>query len=44
MMDHDLFEKDKIMAQGVCKIVWVDYLANKPVPFPEEIRQLLGES
>ena len=41
MMDHDLYQGENLMAQGVCKIVWVDYAANKPVPFPEEVRRLL---
>ena len=40
VMDHDLFQGENLMAQGVCKIVWVDYTLNKSIPFPEEIRRL----
>lgn len=25
MMDHDLYQDEVLMAQGSCKIVWVDY-------------------
>ncbi len=44
MMDHDLYQNDQLMAQGTCKIVWVDYLQNKPIPFPEEIRKQISRS
>ena len=40
MIDHDLFQNEQLMAQGSCKIVWVDYLHNKSVPLPDTIRQL----
>ena len=40
MMDHDIFQGEDLMTQGVCKIVWVDYKANKSIPLPEEIRLL----
>ncbi len=40
MMDHDLFQNDQLMAQGVCKIVWIDYVKNKSIRLPEKIRQL----
>lgn len=39
MMDHDLYQGEQLMAQGTCKIVWVDYQQNKPVRFPDEIRK-----
>jgi len=44
MMDHDLYQGDVLIAQGVCKIVWVDYQTNKSIPFPDEIRTLILES
>ncbi|RUR18395.1 acyl-CoA thioesterase [Legionella sp. km535] len=37
-MDHDLFQGDVLMAQGVSKIVWVDYLKNKSIPLPDLFR------
>ncbi|STY27960.1 Thiesterase [Legionella wadsworthii] len=40
MMDHDLYQDDVLMAQGSCKIVWVDYKKNKSVAIPDEIRKL----
>lgn len=43
MMDHDLFQDDQLMAQGTCKIVWIDYVKNKSVRFPDEIRKLIPE-
>ena len=38
MMGHDLYQDEKIMAQGSCKIVWVDYTQNKSLPLPDKIR------
>ena len=38
MMEHDLYQDDVLMAQGSCKIVWVDYTKNKSVPLPEVMR------
>lgn len=40
VMDHDLYQGEQLMAQGVSKVVWVDYQANKSVPLPEAIRAL----
>jgi acyl-CoA thioester hydrolase len=40
LIDHDLYQNEQLMAQGTCKIVWVDYLQNKSVPFPDKIRAL----
>ena len=40
VMDHDLYQGEELMAQGVSKIVWVDYQQNKSIPLPEEIRDL----
>ena len=42
MMDHDLYQGEQLMAQGTCKLVWVDYQKNKPIPFPKEIRVLVA--
>lgn len=41
VMDHDLYQGDELMAQGMCKIVWIDYLKNKSIRFPDEIRRLI---
>ncbi|WP_133136173.1 acyl-CoA thioesterase [Legionella rowbothamii] len=38
MMDHDLYQDEVLMAQGSCKVVWVDYTKNKSVPLPDSIR------
>lgn len=43
VMDHDLLQNDVLMAQGVSKVVWVDYAQGKSVPLPESIRNLLLE-
>lgn len=40
IMDHDLFLGDDLMAQGVSKMVWIDYTLKKSVPLPDKIRQL----
>lgn len=40
MMDHDLYQGEQLMAQGVSKIVWVDYQKNQSIPVPEKIRQI----
>lgn len=40
VIDHDLYQAGQLMAQGVCKIVWVDYHINKSIPLPEPIRGL----
>lgn len=38
LMDHELYQGDTLMAQGLSKIVWVDYTQSKSVPLPESIR------
>lgn len=38
IIDHDLWQKDELMAQGTSKIVWIDYNLNKSIPVPEKIR------
>lgn len=43
MIDHEVYQGKQLMAQGTCKIVWVDYLQNKSVPFPEKIRALFNQ-
>jgi len=40
IMDHDLYQDDVLMAQGMCKIVWIDYTHQKSMPLPDTIRQL----
>lgn len=41
IMDHDLYQEEVLMAQGVSKIVWVDYTQNKSVPLPDIIRNFV---
>mgnify|MGYP001014012586 CR=1 FL=1 len=41
IMDHDLYQEETLMAQGVSKIVWIDYTQNKSVPLPDIIRNLV---
>lgn len=38
IMDHDIYQNETLMAQGMSKIVWVDYIQNKSTPLPEIIR------
>jgi acyl-CoA thioester hydrolase len=40
IMNHLLYQGDALMAEGSCKIVWVDYRKNKSIPLPDAIRQL----
>ncbi len=40
VMDHDLYQGDVLMAQGISKVVWVDYQESKSIPLPEAIRVL----
>lgn len=42
MMDHDLYQNEVLMAQGSCKIVWVDYTQNKSIPLPNVFRNLFS--
>ncbi len=44
VLDHDLYQGEQLMAQGICKIVWVDYAINKAIPFPDKIRELFKSS
>ncbi|MFY7698322.1 MAG: acyl-CoA thioesterase [Legionella sp.] len=41
-MTHELYQDQTLMAQGVSKIVWVDYQLSKSIPLPETLRQLLN--
>lgn len=38
LMDHDLYQNEVLIAQGSCKIVWVDYAQGKSVPLPAVIK------
>jgi acyl-CoA thioester hydrolase len=40
VLDHDLYQGERLMAQGVCKLVWVDYQANTSIALPQAIRDL----
>lgn len=44
IMDHELFQDDQLMAQGLSKIVWVDYQKNQSIPVPECIRVLFEKT
>lgn len=35
VMEHRLYQEHILMAEGISKIVWVDYAAGKSVPLPE---------
>lgn len=37
-LTHNLFHKDKLCAEGISKLVWVNYMENKPVAVPEIFR------
>ncbi|GGI86755.1 acyl-CoA thioesterase [Legionella impletisoli] len=39
-MHHELYQGATLMAEGISRIVWVDYQSNKSHPLPEEIRSL----
>lgn len=40
IMDHDLYQGETLMAQGMSKVVWVDYALGKSIPLPDSIRIL----
>lgn len=42
IMDHDLYQNEALMAQGLSKVVWVDYQQGKSVPLPNAIRELFS--
>lgn len=44
VIDHDLYQAEQLMAQGVSKVVWVDYRANKSIPLPQAIRHLFADT
>lgn len=40
VMEHSLYQDEVLMAQGLSKVVWVDYMQGKSVPLPPEMRAL----
>ncbi|MDP1604599.1 MAG: thioesterase family protein [Legionella sp.] len=40
VIDHELFQDEQLMAEGSCKIVWVDYSRSKSISLPDKIRHL----
>ena len=42
VMDHDLYQEEELMAQGLSKVVWVDYKQGKSVPLPDIIRDIFN--
>lgn len=43
-MDHDLYQGEALVSQGVCKIVWVDYETNKSIPLPLALREIFTKA
>lgn len=43
MIEHEIYQGETLMAQGLSKVVWVNYLENKSVPLPEEIANLFED-
>lgn len=39
-LDHNIYQNDILMTEGQCKIVWVDYEANKSIALPEKILKI----
>lgn len=37
VIDHEIYQGETLMTQGLSKIVWVDYQKNTSVPLPEII-------
>ena len=40
VMEHELVQQDVLMAQGICKIVWIDYIKGKSIALPEIIQKI----
>ncbi|MBA2710686.1 MAG: acyl-CoA thioesterase [Tatlockia sp.] len=43
IIDHEIYQGETLMTQGLSKIVWVDYSLNKSVPLPENILRFFNE-
>ena len=41
VMAHDLYQGQELMAQGISKVVWVDYQLNKSIPLPEVLKAVV---
>ncbi len=41
VMEHDVYQEGVLMAQGISKVVWVDYTLGKSIPLPDTMRNLL---
>jgi acyl-CoA thioester hydrolase len=39
-MLHEIYQNDILMAHGISRVVWVDYIANKSIPLPNVIKSL----
>jgi acyl-CoA thioester hydrolase len=42
IMNHDLYQNDQLMAEGMCKVVWTDYMQKKSIAVPENLRDLFA--
>lgn len=40
VVDHNIIHNNQEVAHGCCKIVWIDFKTNQPIPFPSQIRNL----
>lgn len=40
VIDHLAYENGELVAEGICKFVWVDYEKNKSIPYPAVIGAL----
>lgn len=43
ILDHNVYENENLSAAGSCKIVWIDYVTNESIPFPDKIRTILNK-
>jgi acyl-CoA thioester hydrolase len=41
-MDHEIYQGETLMTQGLSKVVWIDYIKKESVPLPELITKLFN--
>lgn len=44
IMDHEIYQGETLMTQGLSKVVWIEYKKMISVPLPEGITKLFEES
>lgn len=42
VMDHEIYQGETLMTEGLSKVVWVDYLKKESVPLPALITKLFS--